>query len=84
MESTMSKVRIEMHLTSRETEVLDKIAEQQGRSRKNLCETELRKIIQSFIQSFLEEEKKKKLLFQGELLLARTPSATDFLNKVMD
>ena len=56
MEATLSKVRIELHLTSRETELLEKIAVQQGRSRKNLCETEIRKII----QSFLEMEEKKK------------------------
>ena len=52
----MSKVRIEIHLTDKETELLDKIANQEGRSRKNLCETEIRKII----QSFLEKEEKKK------------------------
>ena len=56
MEQGMSKVRIEIHLTYKENELLEKIAEQQGRSRKNLCETEIRKIIQSFLK---EEEKKK-------------------------
>ena len=49
MEAIMSKVRIEINLTDKETELLDKIAEKEGRSRKNLCETELRKIIQSFL-----------------------------------
>jgi len=52
----MRKIRIEIHLTDKETELLDKIANQQGRSRKNLCETEIRKII----QSFFEEEKMKE------------------------
>jgi predicted transcriptional regulator len=39
------KTRIEIHLTEEETAKLDKIAEQEGRSRKNLCETEIRKLI---------------------------------------
>lgn len=42
------KVRIEIHLDSKEVKQLDKIATEQGRSRKNLCETEIRKLIQSF------------------------------------
>lgn len=37
--------RIEMHLTEDETIKLDAIADKQGRSRKNFCETEIRKII---------------------------------------
>lgn len=37
--------RIEIHLTDEETETLDKIASADGRSRKNLCETEIRKLI---------------------------------------
>jgi hypothetical protein len=41
----MSNVRIEIHMTGKETELLEKIAHQQNRSRKNLCETEIRKII---------------------------------------
>lgn len=49
------KVRIEIHLTEAETKALDKIAEQEGRSRKNYCETQIRSIIQSF-----EGGKKKK------------------------
>ena len=56
-EESMGKVRIEIHLTDEETELLQKIAAQQGRSRKNLCETEIRKIIKAFLE---EEEKKKK------------------------
>lgn len=44
----MTHIRIELHLTPKETKTLDKIAKQQGRSRKNLCETEIRKLIQSF------------------------------------
>lgn len=42
------KTRIEIHLDSKEVKALDRIAEQQGRSRKNLCETAIRSIIQSF------------------------------------
>jgi len=37
--------RIEIHLTEEETKVLDQIASADGRSRKNLCETEIRKLI---------------------------------------
>lgn len=39
------KTRIEIHLTKDEVTLLDKIAENEGRSRKNLCETEIRKLI---------------------------------------
>ena len=42
------KVRIEIHLLDAEVETLDKIAKQDGRSRKNYCETVIRSIIQSF------------------------------------
>ncbi len=41
----MNKVRIEIHLTEEETKLLDEIAFEDGRSRKNLCETEIRKLI---------------------------------------
>lgn len=41
----MSKVRVEIHLTEEETTILDQIAVKDGRSRKNLCETEIRKLI---------------------------------------
>lgn len=44
--SNMSKVRIEIHLTEKETKALDQIAIDDGRSRKNLCETEIRKLIE--------------------------------------
>lgn len=37
--------RIEIHLTEKETELLDDIAESEGRSRKNYCETVIRNII---------------------------------------
>jgi hypothetical protein len=37
--------RIEIHLTDEETTILDQIAVRDGRSRKNLCETEIRKLI---------------------------------------
>jgi len=38
-------VRIEIHLDNTETDILDAIAKKDGRSRKNLCETEIRKLI---------------------------------------
>lgn len=38
-------VRIEIHLDETETDILDTIAKEDGRSRKNLCETEIRKLI---------------------------------------
>lgn len=38
-------VRIEIHLTKDEVKRIDAIAKEQGRSRKNLCETEIRKLI---------------------------------------
>ena len=38
--------RIEIHLTEQETKILDEIASANGRSRKNLCETEIRKLIE--------------------------------------
>jgi len=50
------KTRIEIHLDRKQVKLLDKIATEQGRSRKNFCETEILKII----QSFSGEEKKKK------------------------
>jgi len=37
--------RIEIHLTEEETAILDQIAVENGRSRKNLCETKIRKLI---------------------------------------
>lgn len=38
--------RIEIHLTEEETIILDEIASADGRSHKNLCETEIRKLIE--------------------------------------
>ena len=38
-------VRIEIHLNKTETDILDAIAKEDGRSRKNLCEIEIRKLI---------------------------------------
>ncbi|MFN8144906.1 MAG: hypothetical protein U0073_10825 [Bacteroidia bacterium] len=43
----MDKVRVEMHLKLAEVKALDKIAESEGRSRKNFCETAIRKILQT-------------------------------------
>jgi metal-responsive CopG/Arc/MetJ family transcriptional regulator len=42
------KIRIEIHLSEQEAKALDKIAKQDGRSRKNYCETSIRSIIKSF------------------------------------
>lgn len=53
------KNRIEIHLTDAETMALDKIAEQDGRSRKNYCETAIRSIIQSFEGGQKKIRKKK-------------------------
>jgi len=38
-------IRIEIHLDKTETDILDASAKEDGRSRKNLCETEIRKLI---------------------------------------
>jgi len=38
--------RIEIHLSEEETKALDQLASDDGRSRKNLCETEIRKLIE--------------------------------------
>ncbi len=43
--SRSKKVRIEIHMDTKEVKILDKLAKEQGRSRKNLCETEIRKLI---------------------------------------
>lgn len=45
-------VRIEIHLDKTETNILDAIAKEDGRSRKNLCETEIRKLIKERGQNF--------------------------------
>ena len=44
------KVRIEIHLDSKEVKLMDKLAKEKGRSRKNLCETEIRKLIEAYSQ----------------------------------
>ncbi len=49
----MKHVRIELHLKPKDVKVLDAIAKEQGRSRKNLCEMEILKLIQ-------QSEKQKK------------------------
>jgi metal-responsive CopG/Arc/MetJ family transcriptional regulator len=41
----LNMVRIEIHLDKTETNILDAIAKEDGRSRKNLCETQVRKLI---------------------------------------
>ena len=57
----MSNVRIEIHMTGKETELLERIAEQQGRSRKNLCENEIRKIIRK--QLFQHDNSSHRITF---------------------
>jgi mRNA-degrading endonuclease RelE of RelBE toxin-antitoxin system len=42
------KVRIEIHLESKEVKLLDRLAKEEGRSRKNFCETEIRKLIEPY------------------------------------
>lgn len=38
-------VRIEIHLTEQEVKTLDELAKSEGRSRKNFCETEIKRRI---------------------------------------
>ena len=47
--------RIEIHLTEEETKVLDQVASADGRSRKNLCETEIRKLIKKSHNGYVYE-----------------------------
>ena len=44
----MQKVRIEIHLEAKEVKLLDKLAKEESRSRKNFCETEIRKLIEAY------------------------------------
>jgi hypothetical protein len=44
----MDRVRIELHMTKEEIKLLDAIGKLEGRSRKNLCETEVRKFMRSY------------------------------------
>lgn len=44
------KVRIEIHLEPKEVKLLDKLAKEEDRSRKNFCETEIRKLIEIYSQ----------------------------------
>ena len=53
------KNRIEIHLNNEEVKKLDAIAERQNRSRKNLCETEIRKLIGSSAVGVVRQKKKK-------------------------
>ena len=41
----MAKVRIEIHLEEKDVKKLDKLAKENGRSRKNFCENEILKVI---------------------------------------
>lgn len=41
----MKKVRIEIHLSEEEVRLLDALALNDGRSRKNFCETEIRNLL---------------------------------------
>ena len=42
------RVRIEIHLESKEVKILDKLAKEEGRSRKNFCENEIRKLVDAY------------------------------------
>lgn len=45
------KVRIEIHLDDKkEVKHLDKMATDEGRSRKNFCENEIRKLIDEYVR----------------------------------
>ena len=44
----MPKVRIEIHLEAKDVKLLDKLAKYNGRSRKNFCETEIRKLVEVY------------------------------------
>ena len=48
-------VRIEIHLDKTETDILDAIAKEDGRSRKNLCETQIRKLIKERGQKIIQK-----------------------------
>ena len=37
--------RIEIHLTEQEVKMVDSLADAEGRSRKNFCETQIRKLL---------------------------------------
>jgi predicted transcriptional regulator len=47
----MSKVRVEIHLTTREVKVLDKLAKVEDRSRKNFCESVIKQLIDAFLKN---------------------------------
>ena len=44
----MKKTRIEIHLEINETKILDRVAKKEGRSRKNLCENIVQKVIDTY------------------------------------
>mgnify|MGYP001197232288 CR=1 FL=1 len=56
----MSKVRIEIHIESKEVKLLDKLAKENGRSRKNLCETEIRKMIETYAAKLKSDRTRTK------------------------
>lgn len=45
---SIDKVRVELHMTEEEIKLLDTIGKLEGRSRKNLCETVVRKFMESY------------------------------------
>lgn len=54
----MSIKRIEIHLDSKEAKLLDVMAKQEGRSRKNFCENEIRKLIEAYFSRLKTESNK--------------------------
>lgn len=51
--------RIEIHLDSKEAKLLDVMAKQEGRSRKNFCENEIRKLIEAYFSRLKNEANKE-------------------------
>lgn len=66
--------QIEIHLTEEETKMLDKIASDNGISRKNLCETEIRKLVNTRLNPLLE-------YIENSYVLIYWPESQDFMEE---
>lgn len=51
--------RIEIHLTEQEVKMVDSLADAEGRSRKNFCETQIRKLLTGVPVLAVRQKKKK-------------------------
>ncbi len=51
MKSHKKTERVELHFTKPEVAVLEKLADTEGRKRKNFCENELRKLINKHLNT---------------------------------